>query len=354
MLTETITLSDVRNVTLTAYIQPVGGKFAYVTRRPAMLILPGGAYQYCSKREMDPVAFGFLQAGFQVFILQYSVGEGASWPAPLNDYDLAMETIRRNADKWSLFPDKVGVIGFSAGGHLAAAAATMSRNRPNAAVLGYAVAGSDVKMCLPSAPDTVPYVDSKTCPCFVFATRTDPVVPIRNSLRFMRALAEADISFESHIYSYGPHGFSTADSSVQNPSEPLCPRAFGWQRDCIAWLREVLGDFGEEGYTAPIVGHYATADREKTLSLDCTVGHVMTNPIAQKKLLPLLRTAKAKELLNPLQDNMGVTPDAAGVEKLKDCKMVLRGVMEFMGCPKPLCALLDLKLRRIPNTSVRP
>lgn len=349
MQTETITLSASRKVTLTAYLQEVDGPFDYVKRRPAVLILPGGGYQYCSKREMDPVAYGFLQAGFQTFILNYSVRKEATWPTPLNDYDQAMDVIRQNAGAWNLYPDKIAVIGFSAGGHLAAAAATMSRQRPNAAILGYAAAGEDVKVCLPSAPDTIDYVDERTCPCFLFATRNDKVVPIQNSLRFMDALAQADVSFESHIYAYGPHGFSTADSSVQNPAEPICDRVPNWQKDAIGWLRDVFGDFSEDGLTKPKVGHYATADREPTLSLDCTVGHVLQNPIAQKKLLPLLRTSMAQKMLEPLQENVGLTPNTEGADRLKDCKMVLRGVLGFIRCPEPIMELLDRKLKKIPN-----
>lgn len=353
MQTINIVLSEERKVQLTGYIQEVGGKFGYVTRRPAILILPGGAYQYCSKREMDPVAFGFLRAGFQVFILEYSVGKDAVWPNPLNDYEQAMDLIRGNAEIWNLYPDKVAVAGFSAGGHLAAAAATMARQRPNAAILGYAVAGEDARICLPGAPDTTNYVDAHTCPCFLFATRTDQVVPIRNSVRFMEALTCVDVTFESHIYAYGPHGFSTADSSVHNPDVPLCDRAQNWQKDAIGWLRDVLGDFSTNGMTSPKVGHYATADQEPTLSLDCTVAHVLANPIAQKKLLPLLRTSMAKKMLAPLLENVGLTPDPAGAEKLKDCRMVLRGVLDFMHCPESLMDLLDHKLKKIPNVEYK-
>ena len=353
MQTEVITLCKEKNVTLTTYLQEVGGPFAYVKRRPGILILPGGAYQYCSKREMDPVAFGFLKAGFQVFILQYSVKKDALWPAPLNDYDQAMELIRSRAEAWNVYPDKIAVIGFSAGGHLAAAAATMSRNRPNAAILGYPVASSDVQTCLPSAPDTVPYVDKNTCPCFIFATRDDQVAPIRNSVRFIAALTYEDIAFETHIYAYGPHGFSSADSSVENPDAHLCERAARWMPDCIGWLRDMFGDFCDEGLTAPACGRYATADREPTLSLDCTVGHILENPIAQKKLMPLLRTTMAQKMLAPIQENLGITADSEGAKKLRDCKMVLRGVLNFISCPPAIMELLDKKLKKIPNEAKR-
>ncbi len=78
-------LNQERNVSLTAYIQGVGGEYRYVERRPAVLILPGSAYQYCSDRETDSVAYPFLRAGYQAFILRYSVKEYAVWPAPLKD-----------------------------------------------------------------------------------------------------------------------------------------------------------------------------------------------------------------------------------------------------------------------------
>ena len=135
MQTEIITLNQHRNVTLTAYIQPVGGKFSNITKRPAILILPGGGYQYCSDREADPVAFSYLQAGFQAFVLRYSVAEHNTWPNPLGDVEQAMELIRSRED-WNVYEDKVAVAGFSAGGHLAAAVAAMSKNRPNAAASG--------------------------------------------------------------------------------------------------------------------------------------------------------------------------------------------------------------------------
>ena len=67
MKTEIITLSKERNVTLTAYIQNVKGEFRNISKRPAILILPGGGYQYCSDREADPVAMPYLKAGYQVF-----------------------------------------------------------------------------------------------------------------------------------------------------------------------------------------------------------------------------------------------------------------------------------------------
>ncbi|MBR1780689.1 MAG: alpha/beta hydrolase [Oscillospiraceae bacterium] len=252
MKTETIVLNPERRVKLTAYLQPVGGEFANIPRRPAVLILPGGGYFMCSRREGEPVALAYLQAGFQAFVLRYSVGEGTTWPMPLEDYEQAMELIRSRAEEWNLYPDKIAVVGFSAGGHLAAAAATVARHKPAAAVLGYPVTEEEMaRACLPSAPGMVEQVDDETAACFLFATRTDPLVPVRNTLRFAAALEAHGIGFEMHIYSYGPHGFSTANSSMEALGTQLCPRAEGWVADSVQWLKELLGDFGDGEMTRP-------------------------------------------------------------------------------------------------------
>lgn len=326
MKQEWIILNEQRNVTLTAYIQPVEGRFEYIPKRPAILILPGGGYQYCSVREADPVAYAYLKAGYQTFILNYSVAEHSVWPNPLEDVEQAMALIRSRED-WNVYPDKLAVIGFSAGGHLASAAATMTKVRPNAAILGYAVTGHDVTGCNPTAPDTTKYVDQNTCPCFVFATCSDDVVPVQNSVDFCRALADAKISFESHIYAYGPHGFSTCESAVHNPGTPVCARVPNWVSDSIGFLRDVLGDFGDREMTKPVCPHYTSADNDPTLSVDCTVGLILSNP-------------RAREVLGKLTDQLQG-------ELVK--KMTLRGILGFAKFPAGEIARLDGELRRIEN-----
>lgn len=334
MLTETLILNQERNVTLTAYIQAVGGSFSYIPKRPAILVIPGGGYQYCSNRESDPVAFAFLKAGFQAFVLHYSVGTHAVWPNPLEDYEQAMELIRSKAEEWNLYPDKVAVVGFSAGGHLAAAAATMSRNRPNAAILGYAVTGGDVKGCNPTAPDAVAAVDRKTCPCFIFATRTDEIVPVENSVDFMSALIKAGVSFESHIYSYGPHGFSTCDSSVFEAERLHSDRVPNWVGDSIGWLKEILGDFGNGVMTQPKCKPYVSDDYAETLSVDCTIGHLLKNQQARVIL---------KDLVERAEQFGGEQAPLMG-------KMTLRGLYGFIKVPKEVIEALDAQLRNIKNS----
>lgn len=323
MLCEKIILNEKRNVSLTCYIQDGN------LNRPAMIVIPGGAYAWCSDREADPVAQAYLQAGYHAFVLRYSVKEDALWPNPLNDYDQAMDYIRKHSQEWHIYEDKIAVIGFSAGGHLAAAAATMSKNRPNAAILGYAVASEDVKACNPSAPDTTKYVDKNTCPCFIFATRTDAVVPIQNSILFMSALEKHHIAFESHIYAYGPHGFSTNISAIQDRDTLICNRATQWVKDSIEWLKDVFGDFKEDYMTEPTCARYTCGDYDEYLSLDCTIGHLFENE-------------EAKALLEP------ICPPNVSFENAK--KMTLRGALGFTSIPKEDTEALDEQLRKIKNS----
>lgn len=282
---------------MTAYVQDVGGEFVHVERRPAILVLPGGGYAMCSDREAEPVAMQYLRAGYQAFVLRYSVGEYAKWPNPLDDYEQAMNLIKANADEWKIYPDKIAVIGFSAGGHLAAAAATMAKNRPNAALLGYAVAGNDVKISLADAPDTTLAVDHHTCPCFIFASRTDNMVLVKNSMQFMQALLEHEISFESHLYAYGPHGFSVCNSSVKYGDSPMCNRIKNWVDDSLEWLKDVLGDFGEEGMTKPACTNHVNGDYEEYLSEECTVGKLLDNPSSRVLIEPVLEDIQCLSVL---------------------------------------------------------
>lgn len=86
MKAQEIFLNENRNVTLTAYIQETDGEFGF-SRRPAMLVIPGGGYAMCSDREADPVALAYLKAGYQAFVLRYTCTPKGKWPLPLEDYE---------------------------------------------------------------------------------------------------------------------------------------------------------------------------------------------------------------------------------------------------------------------------
>ncbi len=292
MKTETIVLHEGRNVTLTAYIQQVEGEFGF-SRRPAMLVIPGGGYAMCSDREADPVAMAYLKAGYQAFILRYTVKSRGSWPAPLKDYEQAMALIEENAERWRVEPSKISVVGFSAGGHLAACAATMAAHRPAAAVLVYpAILKDIVDLCQPGMPYPNEYVTAETCPCFLAAARDDRTVNIRNTLMMELALADKAVAFESHIYSYGGHGFSTGEEWVNTNS--VCPRLPRWVPDSMEWLDETLGRLTRSGFAKPTAKGSMNADSAPILSVECTLAHLAAQSEEAKALLAPMYEAIAK------------------------------------------------------------
>ena len=240
MKTELFTLPNGSGITLTTYILDTSNEMPNMKTRPAILVCPGGAYKYCSDREAEPIAMAFLARGFNAFILRYSIGEGkAAFPRPLEDAEAALDLIRANSEKWSTDKDKIAVIGFSAGGHLAAALATMGRVRPNAAILGYpCILASMSGILAEPIPSLGGNIDAKTQPFFIFSTCEDQSVPIENSLYFAAALDKAKIPFELHIFEKGNHGFSLATPVVCSTKASLeaNKHTAGWLNMCVDWL----------------------------------------------------------------------------------------------------------------------
>lgn len=149
----------------------------------------------------------------------------------------------------------------------------------------------------------------------------------------MSALAAAGVSFESHIYAYGPHGFSTADSSVQGLTSGLCLRAPQWVPDSIGWLRDVLGDFGPEGMTEPVCKAHISGDSAPFLSVDCTIGHLMENSNARDILEPILSRSKR---------NGGERSDMV-------LRMKLRDALQFGAVSEETVQMINRRLSSIPN-----
>lgn len=296
MRQETIILNENRNVTLTAYLQEVAGEFQFA-KRPAILVLPGGGYAMCSDREADPVALAYLKAGYQAFILRYSTGKNKTWPNPLEDYEQAMALIAERAEEWHLDSRRIAAVGFSAGGHLCACAATIAKHKPAAAILVYPSILKDIcDMCQPGMPQPNEHVTGETSPCFFVAARDDRTVDVKNSLMMQLALAEKGIPFESHIYSYGGHGFSTADDWIINNS--LSSRTPHWVDDSIGWLKETLGTLTMKGFSEPNIAVSKNGDTAPVLSVMCTLNHIRK------------QSADAISLLKPLFDGMQAVADA--------------------------------------------
>lgn len=242
METFTINLKN-EGVTLTAYLPEYSKEMSNFAKRRAVLVIPGGAYKFCSEREGEPVAFKFLSKGYAAFILRYSLNERSKFPTPLEDAVQALRLIRDNAGEWRILPDKIAAIGFSAGGHLTAALSTMTDERPNAQILGYpCILESTGDTLANPVPGIDKQVDDKTPPAFIFAACEDGSVPIENSLRYADALDRHKIPFEMHIFQSGHHGFSTAEelvfarkSDYEYNSHCAC-----WFDLCIVWLDKIF------------------------------------------------------------------------------------------------------------------
>lgn len=208
-----------------------------------------------------------MARGYNTFILRYSLEEKSLFPQPLIEASLAMKHIRENADEYNIDIDKVYVIGFSAGGHLAGCLATMwheqylydaidmpyGMNKPNGAILSYAVLSpesgpailynrifnregtlTDEEYAQYSA---VAHVDQRTVPIFMWHTMNDSVVPVQNALYMSAKLTEYNIPYELHIYPDGVHGLSLAlpETSTGNP-ELTNYHVAKWFDSSVDWL----------------------------------------------------------------------------------------------------------------------
>lgn len=250
--------------TLTAYIINDDSCFDGVRKRPAMLVCPGGGYGCCSNREAEPIALQYMAAGYCAFVLDYAVNPTAGYPEPQKNAFDAVALIRKNADKWGIDKDKIAVSGFSAGGHLAASVATLwndgqfksynGENKPNAAVLCYPVISSDPKIAhmgsfnnlcgdndeLKKELSLENRVTADTPPCFLWHTFNDGCVPMQNSLRFAKALKDAGISCELHIFPDGPHGLALANSDTAIEQVHIVERVQEWVALSIKWLNDLF------------------------------------------------------------------------------------------------------------------
>ncbi len=205
----------------------------------AVIILPGGAYlRLAAYHEGRQVADWFTAHGFRAFVLSYRLSaNGYLLPVPLLDAQRAVQLVRARAGDYHINPNRIVMIGFSAGGHLAALAATQfvpgnpaadnpidrASSRPDFLVLGYPWIGaissdtSHLSYCVlfhlmnncealgaAYSPDL--YVTRETPPTFWYHTADDGTVPVQQGLRFYEALLKAGVPVEAHIFAHGPHG----------------------------------------------------------------------------------------------------------------------------------------------------
>ncbi len=245
VFTEAVTSS----ATLTGYVLDSGEELSNTTVRPAVLVLPGGGYSFCSDREAEPIALAYLAEGFNAFVLRYAVGPDAPWEESFADGRAGLAWVREHAPELGIDPTKVAVVGFSAGGHLATSLGTASDDRPDALVLGYPVTLEEFGAVMgKTIPETPAAVTKDTPPTFLFSTFADALVPIRNSLAFLTALAAHEVPFESHIYVLGAHGLSLAKPLTANSQGSMTDEVVAqWLPDSVRFLHRVFGDFAVDG-----------------------------------------------------------------------------------------------------------
>lgn len=233
-------------------------------RRPAVLILPGGAYLTTVDREAEPIALKLVGQGYHAFALRYPCPP-KHFSHPVVQAAAAIALIRQHAETWNVDPDAIVIAGFSAGGHAAAFYAeswdsplvsrhgfTPEQVRPNGLVLGYPVITSgehahqgSINNLLGADRDDATLLDlvslerhvtSDVPPTFLWSTVTDGAVPVQNSLLFVDALVGAGVSVEAHLYPSGGHGLSLATGETASSPEQIEPGAQSWFGLLADWL----------------------------------------------------------------------------------------------------------------------
>ena len=231
-------------------------------KRPCMLVCPGGGYGGCSQREEEPIALQFLSQGYNVFTITYSVAPHR-FPTQLREVAALMELIYKNEDDWNCDVSKIAIIGFSAGGHLAAHYSTMfdckevrevfpESKSVNASVLCYpviSVVGGHIgsfQNLLGKESFTAEETDYFSCerhvkdstpPAFLWHTSEDACVPVINSLMYAQALSEHKIPFELHVYPFGDHGAATCDEQTLDTVGSGISHAKAWLASLEKWLK---------------------------------------------------------------------------------------------------------------------
>jgi len=244
---------ETQDITLTPYTLEDGENFS------AVLVLPGGGYCQCSNQESGPVAGWLNSIGISAFVLNYHVAP-TKHPEPYHDARRALQYIRFHSEKFNIDPNRIGVLGFSAGGHLAATLSNLydMKNeliddeieqvsaRPDLSVLCYPVIssgefahrgsfetilGSDAD---PEQLETLSMekaVHAETPKTFIWHTVEDKIVPVENAYLYAMALSKHNIPHELHAYPYGFHGLGLCSIDGRRN-----PHAAQWRNACERWL----------------------------------------------------------------------------------------------------------------------
>ena len=231
----------------------------------AIVICPGGGYGGLAAHEGEGYAKFLADNGIAGLVLKYRLGsKGYRHPVMLGDASRAIRLVRAKAGEWKIDPKRIGVMGSSAGGHLASTAVThfdagkadsadsieRQSSRPDFGVLCYAVIsmedgvthGGSKRNLLGDKPDPAlvellsneKQVTKETPPCFVWSTGEDKAVPVLNSLQFVTALQKAGVAYDFHVYQKGNHGIGLSEGKNGVAANDVHP----WGKDLLFWLRQ--------------------------------------------------------------------------------------------------------------------
>ena len=253
-----MSLPEHPEATLDGYLLDCDLALGQFTRRPAIVVCPGGGYVYCSRAEGEPVAMAYAARGFHTFVLRYSTGRDAAGFAPLQEISWVIGYIRAHAEQWGIDSEKFVSCGFSAGGHLALASGLLAENKPNAMILGYPATcapnmpGADFMLKLLEGKQQVTDMDAEKYdlpskvtkdapPLFVVATCEDVLTSIC-TMALVNAYNALGVKFELHIFQHGPHGYSLANEITSDGSNRYLNDAFSqWQELSVQWLHKIFG-----------------------------------------------------------------------------------------------------------------
>ena len=267
MTIKTLFINADKSASVKAYLPDKTAGLEYCEKRPAIIIFPGGGYEYCSDREGEPIALQYLAAGYAAFVVTYTCN--AKFPASLMDAAYTFYKIRARADEFGVDPQKIAVLGCSAGGHLAGCLATMWSDisivkaigceadelRPNAAVLCYPVIsgvtaphegsfhvllGDEASRSDLSRLSLENRVTPKTPPIFIWHTANDGCVSAHNSLVMAKACISNKVPVELHLFDEGPHGISTCDKSTGWNEDYLRPSVRRWIELSVEFLAKYM------------------------------------------------------------------------------------------------------------------
>lgn len=233
-------------------------------KRPVVLICPGGGYQKTSEREAEAVAVQFLAAGFHAAVLWYSVAP-ARFPQSLREAAAGVAWLREHAEEFHIFPNRIFLMGFSAGGHLAASLGVFWNQdflsdlwkkrpqeiRPDGLLLCYPVIdfieaahegslenlAGEKKEELRRFLSLENQVGNQVPPTFLWHTQSDNQVPVRNSLLFYEALLEQGIEAELHLFPRGGHGMSLATEETAREERHIQKECAQWMELAKNWIR---------------------------------------------------------------------------------------------------------------------